>query len=108
VTSLFRKLGRYPVGASVDPRENRLTEAFASALERVDGLAQTLVGEWLGVVSPEGPVLIRTQRATVNGRFVDLELCFGPPALPERRVWVEIKHGADLHDDQLPPEQGSH
>jgi hypothetical protein len=44
---------------------------------------------------------LRTQRSTVGGRFVDLEIAFGPPTHPELRVWVEIKHGADLHGEQL-------
>lgn len=84
----------------MDPGENRLTASFAAVLERVDSLAATLVADWIGE-QPSEPVWVRTQRATVGGRFVDLELCFGSPVAPELRVWVEVKHGADLHELQL-------
>jgi hypothetical protein len=46
-------------------------------------------------------VWVRTQRGTVGSRFVDLELAFGTAAAPELRVWIEIKHGADTHENQL-------
>lgn len=44
---------------------------------------------------------LRTQRTTVNGLFVDLELVFGASTIPARRVWIEVKHGADLGEDQM-------
>jgi hypothetical protein len=44
---------------------------------------------------------VRTQRATINGNFIDLEITFGRGDIPDLRVWVEIKHGADLHESQL-------
>jgi hypothetical protein len=101
VLSLFRRVTRYPRG-DIDPGENRLTECFAAVLERSDGLAAALVNNWLEIDLPaEMPVWVRTQRATVGGRFVDLELAFGAAAAPELRVWVEIKHGADTHENQL-------
>jgi hypothetical protein len=85
----------------IDPAENRLTEAFASILERVEGLGAQLVAEWCDIAEPEGALEVRTQRTTASGKFVDLELVFGDIAGPDLRVWVEIKHGAGLHQDQL-------
>jgi hypothetical protein len=99
-SSLFRRVARYPPSPAIDPRENRLTEAFAAVLERVGGLAAALVGEWTGE-TPNGSVSLRTQRTTAHGLFVDLELVFGSPVEPTRRVWVEVKHGADLHEGQM-------
>lgn len=98
--SLFRQIARYPSNPAMDPGENRLTASFASVLERVSSLAATLVADWIGE-QPSEPVWVRTQRATVGGRFVDLELCFGSPVAPELRVWVEVKHGAELGELQL-------
>jgi hypothetical protein len=37
--SLFRRVTRYRIAPTQDPRENRLTEVTAAVLERVDGLA---------------------------------------------------------------------
>jgi hypothetical protein len=85
----------------VDPRENRLTESFAAVLERVDGLAHYLVADWCRVAVPSEEAWIRTQRVTVGGNLVDLEIGFGSDAAPGLRVWVEVKHGADLHELQL-------
>ena len=50
-------------------------------------------------------VHLETQRVTSGGRFVDLELRFRPqPGEPgdEFVFWIEIKHGAGVHDNQLP------
>jgi hypothetical protein len=99
--SVFHRFGRFPPSLEIDQRENRLTEAFASVLEHVDGLSGALVAEWTQAQPPEGRARLRTQRPTVGGRFVDLEISFGPATRPELRVWVEIKYGADLHDEQL-------
>lgn len=38
--SLFRRVTRYRISPTQDPRENRLTEVTAAVLERVDGLAR--------------------------------------------------------------------
>lgn len=85
----------------MDPRENRLTEAFAAVLERDAVLARDVVAGWTALAVPDGNVSVRTQRLTASGGFIDLELGFGPPAAPDLRVWVEIKHGASLHENQL-------
>jgi hypothetical protein len=42
---LFRRVGKYVASGLVDPRENRLTEAFASVLERVEGRPALLVAQ---------------------------------------------------------------
>lgn len=80
LTPLFRRLSRYPRGET-NPRENRLTEAFAVVLDRVPGLAAALVEEWTGL-SVAGQPLVTTQRPTHSGYFVDLELRFG-----DARAW---------------------
>lgn len=101
MTSLFRRVTKY-ARSDLDPRENRLTEAFAAVLERSDGLGAALVREWVGrEVGESSRLWVRTQRATVGRRLVDLELAFGNATAPDLRVWVEIKHGADTHENQL-------
>ena len=120
---------RFAVGASQDPRENRLTEVTAAVLERVNGLPAVFVNHVIdagladakrrrldpaertrrdqlrhSTNTPWRLVEIRTQVATAQGRFVDLELLLRPPlgsTLPALLLWVEVKHGADLHGDQL-------
>lgn len=44
---------------------------------------------------------VRSQRTTLSGGFLDLELCFGPPTAPDLLIWIEVKHGAGLHGEQL-------
>ncbi len=41
--SLFKRTGSYLSSASLDPGENRLTEAFAAVLERVNGLPTAIL-----------------------------------------------------------------
>lgn len=102
MTSLFRRLSKYTPSPLLDPRENRLTEAFAAVLEEADRLPAAVAGAWLGItIDPALPVQVRTQRATVSQKYIDLELVFGDLAVPELRVWVEIKHGADLLANQV-------
>jgi len=75
-SSLFRRLSRYPRGEA-NPRENRLTEAFAVVLERVPGVAAELVKEWTGLPVEQRLPTVISQRPTPQGYFVDLELSFG-------------------------------
>lgn len=129
-SSLFRRVTRYPVAAALDPRENRLTEVTAAVLEEVDGLAALFVRHLLDEgreVAQHGElpaddaaerarwrslaerldverVEVNTQVATAQGGFVDLEVLLRPRVGSAQRgllVWVEVKHGADLHGDQL-------
>lgn len=95
--SIFRRLSRYP-RTQLDPRENRLTEAFAAVLERAPGLAAALTKAWIGISVGDRPPTVRTQRPTSRG-FVDMELRFGDPA--EVVIWVESKLGASAERDQL-------
>lgn len=110
-----------------DPRENRLTEIFATVLELVPDLARTLATVWLDPNQMHAPRQERACTATspawdrvrrledggtpsvstqvpVAGGFVDLELRF-PADTGERGddtvVWVEVKHGTGLHGKQL-------
>jgi len=96
---LFRRVGKYVSSHALDPSENRLIECFASVLERVEGLGAWLVAGWLGEEPRDGELQVRTQRSTISGKFVDLELRLSGerPLL----VWVEVKHGAELHGKQL-------
>ena len=54
--SLFRRVTRYRIGAAHDPRENRLTEVTAAVLERVPGLAQSLLIDLLAATLDDSPV----------------------------------------------------
>ena len=127
---MFRRVARYGPQAHLDPRENRLTEVTATALEHVDGLAAAFARCLLdlgerdarrrrlpesermrrGTLAAHGRQLaqdrvdIETQLATDQGRYVDLEVLLRPrPRDPGRGllIWVEVKHGADLHGDQV-------
>lgn len=67
----------------------------------MDGLAGALVADWAQCAPPEGRVRVQTQKRTLKRKFIDLEIAFGSVLFPDLRVWVEIKHGADLGPDQL-------
>ena len=127
---MFRRVTRYRASANIDPRENRLTEVTAATLEHVDGLAVSFVRRLLALgerdadrrrlsesersrraqlrqlaveVAPER-VSVQTQVPTNQGRYVDLEVLLRPRPAADGRgllVWVEVKHGADLHGDQV-------
>lgn len=95
-------MGVYRATAKQDPAENRLTEALAAVLERVNGLPHALVEHWTGRrVPPEWMPAIATQRATARGYRIDLEIRFRSQGRSEQVCWVEVKHGADLHGQQL-------
>lgn len=100
--SFFYRVTRYPPTPFLDPRENRLTEAFAAVLEQIPGLAAEFVSDWTkDRVGDDVPCHIATQRPTASGKYVDLEISIGDAAAPTRLVWVEVKHGAGLHDSQI-------
>lgn len=99
--SLFRRVTRYRISPTQDPRENRLTEVTAAVLERVDGLAVQL--ERLRELD-RPRLVVDTQVTTASAKFVDLELRFSPrPFQPGETClfWVEVKHGANVHGTQL-------
>jgi hypothetical protein len=52
-----------------------------------------------------GPVSVSSQVSTLTGRFVDLAIRISPQGgrsgASDVLVWVEVKHGADVHGDQL-------
>lgn len=127
--SLFQRVTRYRTGAALNPRENRLTEATAAVLESVDGLALAFARHLVaagdddaherGLVSQfrqraalhayveklsHSSVEVDTQVPTIHGRYIDLELVLRPPPRSGERgllMWVEVKHGAAVHADQL-------
>ena len=127
---MFRRVTRYAMRPGLDQRENRLTEATAIALEHVDGLAPAFVDVLLEVGERDarrrrlcalelqrrrelvaharrlvpGRAVVETQVPTAKGRYVDLQVHLRPR--PHDRtggllVWVEVKHGAGVHGDQL-------
>lgn len=123
-SSLFWRVTRYRASAALNPRENRLTEVTAAALEHVDGLAAGFVRDLVcqdagRLAGPEGDidaalradmafevqyVGVATQVGTRSGGWVDLEVVLRPSpsdGRPGLLVWVEVKHGARVHGDQL-------
>jgi len=114
--SLFWRKTRYLASASANPRENCLTEAFASVLERVHDLPfpfLEFLDPELRLDQAQWRARIGTQQRTWSGRVIDLELVFVPRSSPRRppgddaedsaregklACWVEIKHGAGLSD----------
>jgi hypothetical protein len=105
--------------------ENRLTEVFAAVLERVPELAWNLARNWTDPTTDEAApgeipapgtttvfsalrdrrwVFVRTQVRTDGNKQIDLALRFGATRTPSAEdvvVWVELKHGANPHDQQL-------
>jgi hypothetical protein len=128
--ALLRRIARYPVSLSADPRENRLTEICAAILgnPQCAGLARHLALGWLEAAADHSGVSdvrkfdevrvaladdtevrtcdVRTQLSLGSldeRRRPDLLLTFHQRALPGQRVlvWVESKHGTAPHDRQL-------
>lgn len=138
--SLFRRVTRYAVSPSLDPRENRLTEVTAAVLENVDRFVLDFAASLLdgacaeakrrlevaadaerderaaelarrcelrrALAAMESPrARVRTQVPTTSNHFVDLELHLrqprSSPAAGDMLLWIEVKHGAGLHGDQL-------
>jgi hypothetical protein len=122
MSGFFGRVSRFARPALAVPRENQLTEVFAAVLARVDALALGLADHWLAPhpsddveararraalrteLLTDGVKLrgVRTQRPTRSGGFVDIELRFADAAaMDDLVVWVEVKHGASPHDQQL-------
>lgn len=128
-TSLFRRVTRYPANPAADPAENRLTEITAGVLEQVPPLRYGIALELARLAHEQADmadssaeterraailnrlcglsparVRVATQRATGGGKFVDLELLVRGSNWQKAGgvlMWVEVKHGADLHGTQL-------
>jgi hypothetical protein len=127
---VFRRVTRYSAGAALDPRENRLTEVTAAVLEHVAAAALAMAQHLLSAGERQAatrelsaaeaarrsrlrrqigsliPARVRvdTQVPTYSGRYVDLEVVLRPSATSGERgvlLWVEVKHGADVHADQV-------
>lgn len=126
MSGFLSRVSRYARPTLVEQRENRLTEVFAAALERTDGLALHLAKEWLSpdpgmhpsaepaswsaarvALDEDGLALrlpVRTQRLTRSAKLVDLELRFrrqSSSSADDVVIWVEVKHGANPHENQL-------
>lgn len=125
--SFFRGLTKYSSSSRADPRENRLTEAFAAVLREVEGLGLALAIQWLdpgnadrfrGEEAAAGsaeaferlsggraPVLrqVRTQQLELlpERRWIDLELLFDAGG-HELKVRIEVKHGSKPENGQVP------
>lgn len=126
--ALLGRIARHGVSSAVDPREDRLTEVLAAVLgcRRCEGLARHLALGWLRATDARlvNPTLVeraqsvladdarawscsvRTQVSLITAagrRRPDLQLTFDELGDARRRVviWVEVKHGTDLHSHQL-------
>ena len=125
MVSFFGQLTKYSTDHESDPRENRLTEALAAVLRKVDGLAPALVELWLdpeeikvgrGEVwenppdcaialhkkvkaAPTQPQVMTQEMRVLDGqrRYIDIEVVFSPAD----RVRVEVKYGSDPHSSQV-------
>lgn len=93
--SFFRDVTAHAARPWQDPRENRLTAAFAAALRHDPAAATAIVSHWLSMNVTEPPRRIVTQRATMGG-VIDLEMQFGGSAFPALVVWVEVKNRSGL------------
>ncbi len=94
--SLFHRLARYAPHPGSQPRENSLTEALATVLDNVAGTPELVAKLWCDGL-PSGDWRVETQALTGNG-FERIDLVLSHPGA---LVWVEIKHGAPLHENQL-------
>lgn len=119
MSGFFSLVSQYAGSSDMQPRENRLTNNFAGTLMHADGLALVLARSWLASensseawyeagrrLDQPGLLLrgVRPQRPCGVGRHVDLELTFGvagDSAAQDTVLWVEVKHGADPHEQQL-------
>ncbi len=89
---LIGLLARYHVGASSDPRENRLTAVFAALLSASPATGRGLARAWFGDERLESPD-VRIQRPVGgNVGWVDLELVVRDPK--HHILWIEAKLGA--------------
>ncbi len=123
--SFFSSVTKYSSDHRSDPRENRLTEAFAALLRQVDGLATKLACEWLDPVKADSArgercseetsaafkllsdekttvIRVRTQvlKYLSERRWVDLEIDFDCGG-KEQKLRVEVKHGTGPHSEQV-------
>ncbi len=104
MSSFFRQITHYRGTEGPDQSENRLTEIFASVLQRVPALAETLASQWL--MSPvSGRPVVQTQRMVRTQRgafgFVDAELAVERDQQPPAVIWIENKLGAPESGFQL-------
>src|SRR4051794_15514715 len=100
--SLFGRLTRFAYNPRRDPREERLTEAFAEVLRSSRHAAVHLLRELeLLDGDPGGGFDVVTQRFTTGGDRVDIEVRFGPASRPRQVTWLELKWDAEPDPDQL-------
>lgn len=91
---MFSRLTRYQPLAKHAQRENQHTEALAATLEADPVFLRLWVARCLEADKAElawGEGRMRTQVNAGDGRHADLEICVGPPGLPDVRIWVEVK-----------------
>jgi hypothetical protein len=79
--SFFHQVTAHAARRWQDPKENRLTAAFAATLRENPGVAARLAAEWIGhdISAPVAEVTV--QRPT-RGGVIDLELRFGSSVAP--------------------------
>jgi len=103
MTSLFTRLAKFGFNPARDPKEERLTEAFAAALRATPEAARELVKTHMagGSSVPSGPLTVSTQRQTDDGDRIDIELRFGSLAEPQALIWIELKWDSPPRAEQL-------
>jgi len=99
-TSVFDRLTQFTVRPWMDPREKRLTAAFAAVAEHIPTIAQDLASAWLGT-PVTGDLTVETEKP-IDAGFIDLEWVFTVDGERTAVVWIEAKHGSPLSGaDQL-------
>jgi hypothetical protein len=104
--SFFSRVARFEPGLGHTPRENSLTEAFVAVLEHCSpDPASALIEELTAWSADDWSA--KTQVSTGRGLDkIDIELLaesalLHDGAVGKVRVWIEVKHHADLGHEQL-------
>lgn len=104
VGGLAHELATYVLGVAVCEMAAKVAADGEHPPEAVAELARRQRVLACAEALKDGRATVRTQVTTRSCHFVDLEVHLRPPVgveQPDVLVWVEVKHGADLHHQQL-------